>query len=644
LNATNFTPLYNSGNLISDPYISSLDAFGGWGNRTITTDTAQVYSGSSSYYCDGQALCWPDGASFDYAITGMESDTYYRLRFMVKTVDGSFTVNTNGCYVNGNKENIYTIDTEDEWNLFDKQFLTGTLEGAQNLFFNNCEGATGMKAYLDNYELYKMPMAVSTNTLKFIAAGDKSFNLVAQSLTEEVIFTAPAGFAIDVDTLGADTTSTPITVTYDGLADASGYIVITSGDYMDSVFVEGTVAATLVISESYLTFDDMNTMATFIVSGGNLSEDISITAPTGFSVDSAMVSMDSTETTVTVTFDASAALRGDISIMSSGISEIVRVIGFMDTYSPLYPEGTNLNVDPYMTDLSNFGGWGTTGIVKDTTLVYSGISSATINGGSIDCMVTLSPSSYYRVRAMIKAATDGCQLGYFGSTEGDQNFKVDSTNVGMWAPLDFTFMTGDASTLDGQSTGIFFNGSDGSFIDNWEIFKIPMYLAEDTLEMTTTVDSFMVAIQDLTSDVTVTAPAGFSVDQPSISATAAMVSVVVTFDNASDASGYIYLTSGSTVDSIYVSAKVASAIAEQEAPAPFSVYVSNGKINVNFELAKNADIQFAVYTMQGALVANEQSSFTTGMQQQILKAELASGVYLVNIVKEGKAITYKVVK
>ncbi|WP_340112584.1 LamG-like jellyroll fold domain-containing protein [Maribellus mangrovi] len=156
-----FEPLFTDReNLISHPFMNSLDSYTGWGNRTIYTGE-DAYCGASCYYADGQEVCWPNGASLDYAITGMKSDTWYRLKFMVKTVDGSFTINTNGWYVNGEQENVMEINTGGEWAVFDTTLQTGTLTGGQNLYFNNCEGATGMKAYLDNYELYEVDAPTS---------------------------------------------------------------------------------------------------------------------------------------------------------------------------------------------------------------------------------------------------------------------------------------------------------------------------------------------------------------------------------------------------------------------------------------------------------------------------------------------------
>ncbi|MDA3853458.1 MAG: T9SS type A sorting domain-containing protein [Bacteroidales bacterium] len=476
-----------------------------------------------------------------------------------------------------------------------------------------------------------------------------TFTVSGYNLTEGISISAPNHFTVDTATIellsGNLINEVTVTVSYDVAASTTGDIIISSnGASNHTIAIAGVADPVLTISEAFLTFDDQIPHATFTVTGGNLTEDISITAPTGFSVDNTTVGQSAGETTITATFDATAETKDYITITSSGVTERVRVLGYLNTLTPLYPLATDLNSDPYMTEIDNFYGWGGRSITKDTTLIYSGISTGLISGGSLDCLVTFSPNTYYRVKAMVKAATSACTMGYYGG-DADVNFGVDANNVGVWAPLDFTFQS-DATTSLAEGLGIFFNGSAGSYVDNWEIYIMPMYVTADSIKFLEAGNAAVnVIAQALSGDVSITAPTGYSVSPSTITAgTIADVAITVTYDGTSNANGYIYLTGIDATDSVYVEGSISTGLVPQSASAPYLVFVNNDRINVNFELAQGANMQFTIYNMQGTLVATEQSTFSAGSHTKVLNADLSSGAYLINIIKGGQSQTYKIIK
>ncbi|MBN1186211.1 MAG: T9SS type A sorting domain-containing protein [Bacteroidales bacterium] len=72
-----YSPLYpNAVNLVADPYISSLDSFSGWGNRSINNNPDYLYCGATS----GKV----NNGSLDLVLTGvMKPTTTYRIKAKV---------------------------------------------------------------------------------------------------------------------------------------------------------------------------------------------------------------------------------------------------------------------------------------------------------------------------------------------------------------------------------------------------------------------------------------------------------------------------------------------------------------------------------------------------------------------------------
>ncbi len=258
-----YTPLYPEGNLIVDPYLSvKTPNFTGWGGGKITTDTLLIYGGSRTYHADGTAVCWPNGATLDYDLPkAFEANAYYRLRAMIKTMDGTFAFEIKGADIEGSGTSsdghplkAYNMDTYGVWEQYDTIFVTGANPTtAKGIFFNNCGGSTGTQAFLDNYELYKIPFYVPTKELVFTELGQDGFTVYAQmeESDEDIVITAPEGITLSTSTVASDAGETIITVGYTGGV-VDDYIYLTSGVIMDSVKVTGDVSTSLVRNEAAL--------------------------------------------------------------------------------------------------------------------------------------------------------------------------------------------------------------------------------------------------------------------------------------------------------------------------------------------------------------------------------------------------------
>ncbi len=232
----------------------------------------------------------------------------------------------------------------------------------------------------------------------------------------------------------------------------------------------------------------------FTVTGANLSGNITITAPAGLTLSGtniinngggtytiAQVNANSTNT-VTVVWDEANNLSGTISVSSPGVTThniTVNTSKDSGCFTALYSDRPNLVSDPYITNLSNFAGWGKRLLLTDPSEVYCGAASAQVGdgteGGSLDYGLTgiIQPEKTYRVKAMVKTVGGEFQLGVFGwsSGQGDIN-NVVNTN-GAWQELVFNFTTGTAL---GGSQGMFWNNYQKSgligYIDNWEMYDV----------------------------------------------------------------------------------------------------------------------------------------------------------------------------
>ena len=421
-------------------------------------------------------------------------------------------------------------------------------------------------------------------------------------------------------------------------------------------------ATILSTTTTYLSMDDISQTGTFTLAAGNLTSDATITASSGFTVSPTTISASAVNgSTITVIFDGTAEAKGYVTVTSGDKTLNVRVLGFLNStkYTPLYSTA-NLISNPYFTTYDGYEtAWGTKSLTTDTTVVYNGKSSALLSGncaGTINYDITgVEPYTYYRVQfayrtldGTLQYTVDECGIEGSTSDGGEKVYILPNTND-EWAIYDNVFLTQE---LTGSTPYTYINScgdatSTKSYIDDYQLFKMPMYIAKDTIAFSEASDStFNIVSQVLTGDLTITAPSGFSVSPSTIEAgTVASTPITVTYDGTSGASGYVMISGVDATDSVYVSGPASSGIKEQSADADsYSVYMNNGKINVNFDLSQSAKVNFAVYNIQGMLITSKTATYSAGEQHEVIDSELLTGVYLVKITKNGSTATYKVVK
>ena len=366
-------------------------------------------------------------------------------------------------------------------------------------------------------------------------------------------------------------------------------------------------APTLSVEPSLLLFDALSPVREFTVTGVNLISDITLTAPVGLVLDKPTLT--AAEATggavVTAEYDFSTPLLND-SIILTGSSVLAKLYvngfnGVEGCYNMLYDDKTNLISDPLMNSLSTYGGWGNKSIASDGFCNNSGFINGTAvcypNSGSIDANITWKPFTKYRIYAMVRTENGTMNIGVsnVGHATNDVNFEVPNTN-GVWQQFDVSFTTGATA-----GAGLcFFNGCGNStgyigYIDNWQIYELdepnivtnPMSFAFDP-QFTTS--SFTVIGQNLTENITLTAPAGITLDKNTLTVeetTGTGATVNVTYDVSVDIVGAeITLNSGAISKTVPVNA---------------SKYL----VNPSFE----RDIAQGWTTNEGAMVRQSNESF-----------------------------------
>ncbi len=249
-----------------------------------------------------------------------------------------------------------------------------------------------------------------------------------------------------------------------------------------------------VSANSLLISNAVSNTKTFNVTGANLPGDITITSPAGLTLTGTNLVNNgggtytilqvnaNTTNTITVTWDEVNNLTGTISVSSDGVSThniSINTSKDKDCFTALYADRQNLISDPYITNLSNFAGWGTKSLVTDPSEVYCGAATAKVGdgttGGSLDYGLTgiIQPEKTYRVKAMVKTEGGEFQLGVFGWSNGQGDINNVINTNGAWQELVFNFTTGAAL---GGSQGMFWNNYQKSgligYIDNWEMYDV----------------------------------------------------------------------------------------------------------------------------------------------------------------------------
>jgi len=401
--------------------------------------------------------------------------------------------------------------------------------------------------------------------------------------------------------------------------------------------------------------DDNYLSDNLTVLGANLSNTISISAPAGITVSPTSLPANANNETVTITYDGTTAVSGNITFTSGSATKNVAVTASPNTgcYTPLFPSG-NLVSNPLCTNLATYDSWGNEAIISDAN-AYCGSSVRATGrcGGSIDYSLTgkMLPKTTYRLKAMMYTNGNGggITLNGMGIGGSDANYAVDVNTASVWQAVDFTFTTG---TL-GASQNFWFNSCGSTKtasdirMDNFEIYKVPgIRVAEASVPVMSSAvgssDSKTITVSGngLTAAVSL-ALSGANADQFSVSPATlpivaadsiATTSVSITYTPTGAAVSHVAtltLSSPGAADKIFELSASSSSTGVRPVLSKGSVYVDNRTLKVE------GSQSIEVFTAQGLRIAQ-----TKGNNERF-SVVLTPGIY---IVKLDAGVTKVVVK
>lgn len=242
-----FSPLHTSGNLIVNPYMNSLTSFGGWGSKSINTDPAYVFCGTSCARITGKC-----GGSIDYNLTSLiKPNRSYRVKAMVNTNGtGTAKIGIAGATAVNILEEKSTAASE--WLPVDFTFVAQNTITSANMYFNSCEAQTATVGYIDNWEMYQIPaVAVAESSVAAMATNvgstDSKTITVSGNGLSGAIALALSGTNADQFSLSSaslplaadSVASTVVTITYTPTASSLSHVAtltISSAGATDKVF------------------------------------------------------------------------------------------------------------------------------------------------------------------------------------------------------------------------------------------------------------------------------------------------------------------------------------------------------------------------------------------------------------------------
>jgi len=354
--------------------------------------------------------------------------------------------------------------------------------------------------------------------------------------------------------------------------------------YLYNLGAEGQ--PTVSSSVTSIAFDNNYTEELITFNSANLSSAVAISAPAGITVYNSAgnpvtsLNQNVLNDQITIGYDGTTPVDGVITFTSGTETTSIQVKSASDVtcFTPLYADKVNLIPDLGLNTMTPFiNAWGKAkniSIITDPTNVYCGGSSVQVGDGTSDGTFDyhpgvendgnggkLAPNTTYRVKVMAKTMDGPFQLG-IERTDMDNP----SNNVilkpfdtgGVWKAIDFYFVTGSRIDVDPVIYLNDFNRTGRlAYFDNWElyattdpvIFSTSTTLAFDPQYLT---ESFDVTAANLTSDITITAPAGITVYPETLPAASAVAPVTITYDGTTAVNGVITLTSGATTINIAV--------------------------------------------------------------------------------------------
>lgn len=463
-----FVPVYqDKTNLVPNPTCDDLSGFGGWGTKSVNTDPANVYCGEKSI-----SVKSPWGGTLE--LNNLKPNTVYRFIAKVYVPNGlvaKFAV-CNHSYGEGDI-NLWVSDRNDTWETVDMTFKTNDCNTTSIYYVGDVGDGW---VYIDNYEAY----IVDEPTIRIRYLDENGDALKDDRVIEGIWGLDTSGYISIGHEYVASSDKQEISkdeqvYRYDE-SSGSDRIIIEEGENLLELRFKEAVEPSSNVNLLSIAIPDAQLVPAF---SSDITEYTALLAgktevkPVCEKLESAQFISGDGEVDLT-----SGSGRSEIVVTAENGSTTktyiinYKVIPSDDSFVQTYPDRENLIQDPYCSDLSKFGGWGTKNINNDLNYVFNGNTSIAMAApfkGTLE--VSLSPNTAYRLIAQTyttKGVT--AQFGWFnhGMGDGDVHFNITTENE-VWQKADFTLKTSDAGG------SIFFVGENGNgfaYIDNYELYVV----------------------------------------------------------------------------------------------------------------------------------------------------------------------------
>ncbi|MDD4970582.1 MAG: T9SS type A sorting domain-containing protein [Paludibacter sp.] len=360
-----------------------------------------------------------------------------------------------------------------------------------------------------------------------------------------------------------------------------------------------STAQILSVSQTSMKLNDSIYTKKFFVSGNALVNDISLSAPSGVTLNKTTITAANAQCgdSVMATYNKTSLVIDTIRIISgSTLSKTIYVYA-----TPLIINGvTDGGFELGNTDAAPLGKW-----KNDLGVSLGGAATSRV-------MTNNGYQSHGTNCMLLRYLGDAASYNYIGT-------KIKNLVPGASYRFDFNYKQSNSGAANAQIN----------------VYAVPQNIGDSTQAIGGT--WFKTTVP---ADITVAQPISTgSVSFVALSDTCSMV-----FEKASAFIGVNFIIYLDDMTLTKTADPSATAVANVISSGQVKVYANNNKVVAEINSTKTTAASISVYNVQGAMVAYEKTMLEAGANHVVLKANLPSGMYMVKVALNDKTVTQKLVK